>query len=190
MQRISSILRHWLPLAVVIIAMGGLVYTEAQQAYRMNANDPQVQLAEDGAAALAQGTAPEVIAPPLKIDVASSLAPFVLVFDDSGKVLASSGLLNGQNPALPQGVLDYTRSHGEDRVTWTPAAGIRIASVVVRSAGSQPGFVLAGRSLRETEKRIDQSGMLVVAALLATLFASLVLVALVELLFHGKKRQA
>ncbi len=189
MSKLQNILRHWLPLAVVIVAMGGLVYIEAQQAYRMNANDPQMQLAEDGAAALAQGTAPEVIAPPLKIDVASSLAPFVMVFDDAGKTLASSGLLNGQDPQLPQGVLDYTRANGEDRVTWTPEAGVRIAAVVVRAAGNQPGFVLAGRSLREAEKRIDQTSLRVTAALLAALVASLVMVVLVELLFRGEKRQ-
>ena len=126
------------------------------------------------------------MAPPAKIDVASSLAPFVMVFDDAGNVLASSGLLNGQNPPLPPGVLDFTRSHGEDRVTWTPEAGVRIAAVVVRSEGSKPGFVLAGRSLREAEKRVDQTTLRVTAALLATLFASLIMVALVELLFHRK----
>jgi hypothetical protein len=189
MHKLQNILRHWLPLALVIIASGGMVYIEAQQAYRMNANDPQIQMAEDGAAALAQGTAPEVVAPPAKIDVASSLAPFVMVFDDAGRTLASSGLLNGQDPSLPQGVLDYTRAHGEDRVTWTPVAGVRIAAVVVRAEGNKPGFVLAGRSLREAEKRIDQTTLRVAAALLAALFASLIMVALVELLFHREKRQ-
>ena len=189
MHKLQNILRQWLPLALVIVAMGGMVYIEAQQAYRMNANDPQIQMAEDGAAALAQETALDVVAPPAKIDVASSLAPFVMVFDDAGNVLASSGLLNGQNPPLPPGVLDFTRSHGEDRVTWTPEAGVRIAAVVVRAEGSKPGFVLAGRSLREAEKRVDQTTLRVTAALLATLFASLIMVALVELLFHREKRQ-
>ena len=189
MLRLNNILRHWLPLAVVIIAMGGLVYIEAQQAYRMNANDPQILLAEEAAVALAQGTVPESVAPPVDTDIASSLAPFMMVFDDSGKVLASSGLLNGQNPSLPQGVLDYTRAHGEDRITWTPAAGVRIAAVVARVEGSEPMFVLAGRSLREAEKRIDQSTLRVTAALLGTLLASLIVVVLVELLFHREKRQ-
>ena len=190
MLKLRNILLHWLPLALVIVAMSGLVYIEAQQGYRMNANDPQVQLAEDGAAVLAQGAAPESIAPPAKIDVSTSLAPFVMVFDDAGKTLASSGMLNGQDPALPQGVLDYARAHGEDRVTWTPVPGVRVAAVVVKAVGPTAGFVLAGRALREVESRIDQSTLRVGAAMLATLFASLVLVALVELLFHREKRQA
>ena len=50
-------------------------------------------------------------------------------------------------------------------------------------------FVLAGRSLREAEKRIDQSTLRVTAALLGTLLASLIVVVLVELLFHREKRQ-
>jgi hypothetical protein len=114
MQKTGNILKQWLPLAAVTVALCGLVYLAVQQSYRMGANDPQIQLSEDGAAALAQGTSPEMVAPPTKIDIASSLAPFVVVFDDSGKVLASSGLLHGQNLPLPAGVLDYTRAHAED----------------------------------------------------------------------------
>lgn len=102
MHKLQNIIRQWLPLALVIVVMGGMVYIVAQQAYRMNANDPQIQMAEDGAAALAQETAPDVVAPPAKIDVASSLAPFVMVFDDAGNVLGSSGLLNGQIPRSRQ----------------------------------------------------------------------------------------
>ena len=42
----------WLPLAVAIIIMSGLVYVVAQQNYRLTANDPQIQIAQDIAAAL------------------------------------------------------------------------------------------------------------------------------------------
>ncbi len=54
MKRISEILKHWLPLALVIVAMSGLVYLAVQQALRLSANSPQVQMAEDAAAALRQ----------------------------------------------------------------------------------------------------------------------------------------
>ncbi len=45
---------------------------------------------------------------------------------------------------------------GEDRITWQPEPGIRSAVVVVHYTGATPGYVMAGRSLREVEWRIDR----------------------------------
>ena len=83
------------------------------------------------------------------VDIAGSLAPFMTIYDDSGVPIASSGHLDGALPRLPQGVLDYARAHGENRVTWQPLTGVRVAAVVTRYSGQASGFVLAGRSLRE-----------------------------------------
>ena len=184
MNRVKSIFRHWLPLAVVIVAMCGLVYLAVQQDLRLGGNEPQVQMAEDAAAALASGDAALTVVPSGKVDLASSLAPFLIVYDDAGNILASSATLGGQTPSLPAGVFDYTRTNGEDRITWQPAPGVRIAAVVTRFEGPQPEFVLAGRSLREVEKRIDLLGLQVGAALIAALAASLVAVVFVELILH------
>jgi hypothetical protein len=179
-MQIGRILGRWLPLAVAITGMSGLVYLVAQQSLRIGANDPQIQMAEDAAQTLTAGGAVEAILPAGKIDLASSIAPFMIVFDESGKVLASSALLNGQTPTLPLGVLDYVRQHGEDRVSWQPAAGVRIAAVVVAYQGAAGGFVLAGRSLREVEARISQLTLIVAAAWVVTLVAALAVVALSE----------
>ena len=46
--------------------------------------------------------------------------------------------------------------NGEDRVTWQPQGNVRIALVVTKVTGVQSGFIAAGRSLREVEKREDQ----------------------------------
>ncbi|MEK7161684.1 MAG: hypothetical protein AAB729_03270, partial [Patescibacteria group bacterium] len=55
----------WLPLAVAIIIMSGLVYVVAQQNYRLTANDPQIQIAQDIAAALNKGDVQaDAIVPP------------------------------------------------------------------------------------------------------------------------------
>ena len=178
MSRVISVLRHWLPLTAVTTALCGLVYGAVQQVLRQSANDPQIQMAEDAAAALEQGGTVESVLPATKIDVAQSLAPFLIVFDDTGKPLASSGLLHDQIPDLPAGVLDYVKAHGEDRITWQPEAGVRIAAVVVSYAGTTPGFVLAGRSLREVEKREAQAEFEAGAAWIAALGLSLILVAL------------
>lgn len=179
MRLVRHVLRHWLPLAVVTTAMCGLVYAAVQQALRQGANDPQIQMAEDAAEALRQGAVAESLLPP-HIDVGKSLAPFVIVYDDTGQVVASSGLLHGKVPSLPAGVLEYTRRRGQDRVTWQPENGVRVAAVVARFQGATPGFVLAGRSLREVEKRETQTELMAGAAWVATLAALLVVVVACE----------
>jgi hypothetical protein len=188
MEKIKRTLRLWLPLAVVITAMCGLVYVAVQQVLRQTANDPQIQMAEDAAAALESGAAVESVVPPEKTAIEGSLAPFVMVFNDQGEVVGSSAQLHGQVPRLPTGVLDYVRSHGEDRVTWQPEPGVRIAAVIVRSQGAQPGFVLAGRSLREVEVREDNAQLEAAAAWFVTMAVSLAAVILGEL-FLAEKRE-
>lgn len=175
-------LKQWLPLAVAILGLGGLIYLVEQQALRLGANEPQIALARDAAQALAGGAAPAAVLPDAQVDIAASLSPFVTVFDAAGRALATSGRLADQPPALPAGVLGYVRQHGEDRVTWQPEPGVRVAAVVLRSSGPQPGFVLAGRSLREVEARVDQLGQLVALALAVTLAATLVMTGVMALL--------
>ncbi len=183
MQVFKNILKGTIPLAVVITLLAGLMYTTMQQVLRMTANDPQIQMAEDAAAALTKGMPLNSVVPSTQVDIATSLAPFIVVYDDSGKALASSGLLHNQLPALPSGVFNYVQQNGEDRITWQPEPGVRSATVVTRYAGPQPGYVMAGRSLRESEKRTDQLGAIIGLGWLGTLFAALVAVSLSEILF-------
>jgi len=187
MQIVKNIIRHWLPLAVLTFAFSGLVYLAVQQDLRIGANDPQIQMAEDTASAIAGGANPASLVPSSDIEIATSLAPFVIVFDETGNIIASSGLMHGKNLSLPAGVLDYVKANGEDRITFQPQPGVRIAAVIVPVSGAKPGFVLAGRSLREVENRIDQLNLQVIAALLATLAVSLVVVALVEIVLGGRR---
>jgi hypothetical protein len=170
-------LAAWLLAALVATAMGGLTYVAVQQALRQGANDPQVQMAEDAAVALAGGAAPAAVVPPTRIDPSRSLAPYLIVFDDAGQPVASSDVLAGGTPSPPAGVFDYTRTHLEDRFTWQPAPGVRDAVVVVRYSGASSGFVMAGRSLREVEARESQLSAMVGLTWLAALGASLLLVA-------------
>jgi hypothetical protein len=83
-----------------------------------------------------------------------------------GAVLVTDGVLDGHDPIPPAGVLEGARQHPPDTVTWQPRSGVRIAQVSVPWRG---GTVLAGRSLREVEQRIDQLVLLVAAAWLAGL---------------------
>lgn len=149
-----------LVLAGISTVLALALYAIPQQVLRNGANDPQVQLATDAAARLESGAAAADAVPASDVDMAHSLAPFVIAYDDQGKPLASQAKLNGGVPVPPSGVFDFVRSHGEERVSWQPilgsVRGVRVAAVVERVNGPHPGFVLAGRSLREVEMREKQ----------------------------------
>jgi hypothetical protein len=102
------------------------------------------------------------------VDVAHSLAPFLVIFDSSGRVLATDGQLDGHDPIPPSGVLASAANNPPDMVTWQPQSGVRIAAVVVPWQG---GTVLAGRSLAQVEIREDNALLIVLAAWLAMLVA-------------------
>lgn len=165
-------LRRWLasilPLVVLATATAGTVYVVAQQGLRAGANDPQIQMAEGGAARLISGASPASIAGSDSVDLARSLAPFTVVYDAQGSILASDGLLDGQAPHVPAGVAETATNTGIDKVTWQPRGGVRIATVTVPWSG---GTITVGRSLRVVEQQIDQLGLLIGVCWLATLGA-------------------
>lgn len=137
-------------IAVTLITL--MVYGTVQQSVRLSTNLPQIQMAEDAAMDIVRGVAPQAVLPKQNVDIAASLAPFMIVYDDNGQILASSAVLDGKAPELAKGILDSAREQKVDRVTWQPKPGVRSATVIVRYVGDAPGFVLVGRSLREVEK--------------------------------------
>jgi hypothetical protein len=144
-----------------------------QQILRQDANDPQIQMAEDAAATLTNENIPAAVVPRgALIDPAKSLAPFIAVYDVNGKILESSGVVGGKPPMPPSGVFAYAQAHSEDRVTWQAASGDRMATVIVPVHGRFTGFVLVARSLREVESRESRIELL---SLLGFLGAALVL---------------
>jgi len=160
----------FLPLAVAVSGVSGLVYVVGQQALRSGANDPQVQMAEDAAARLDAGEAPvAVISAGPVVDLGRSLAPYLVVYDSSGAPLASDGQLDSKPPAVPKGVLDAARANGVNAVTWQPREGVRMATVSVPWKG---GTVTSGRSLRLVEEREDALRQLVGLAWIVTVVAT------------------
>jgi hypothetical protein len=138
-------------LAIIVL---GFAYVAGQQILRQGANDPQVQMATDAAAALGRGaSAPAIVSSGAQIDIAESLSPFIMIFNSKGAVLQSSGVIKNMPPAPPRGMFTYLQKHNERRFTWEPAHGVRIAAVAIAVKGHGDGFVLVGRSLAETEKR-------------------------------------
>ena len=169
------IARIWIPLAFVATVLCGFTYAGIQQVYRNSADDPQIQMAEDAAAAIAAGATPANVAGTGTVDADTSLAPFLVVYSAARKPVGGTGVLGGVPPTPPQGVFDAATATGRNRFTWQPPSGVRIATVVVPVEGGR-GWVLAGRSLREAERGVDQLGWMALSAWAVALAGSLALV--------------
>jgi hypothetical protein len=150
-----TLVYNGLVLAGLATVLSLALYGISQQVLRMGANDPQVQLAGDLVSQLEEGVSATDAMPSGHVDIAHSLAPFLIAYDQTGKPIASQGTLDGSIPTPPKGVFDCALQNGEDRPTWTPRHGVRLATVVRRVGGTHPGFVLAGRSLNEVQQRIQ-----------------------------------
>jgi hypothetical protein len=149
------------------------LYAIPQQLLRRGADDPQVEMADNLTWQLEQGVAPTEAVPAGTVDLAHSLSPFLIAYDDQGNSLASQAKLNGQTPTLPLSLLEDVRQRGQDRITWRPGEAVRFAAVIQRVNGAHPGFVLAGRSLREEgirQKAVKQMAAIAWAAMLALIF--------------------
>jgi hypothetical protein len=136
--------------AVTVLFGGG--YVAAQQSVRHAGDHPQIEMARDAIGKLQAGASPDSVLPKEAVDLARqsplSKDPYLIVVDNEGKVLASSVTLGGAQPLPPAGVFTYVRAHGEDVISWQPAPNVRSAIVV---DSWDYGFVVAGRSLEDTE---------------------------------------
>lgn len=138
----------WLAAVGVLIVVFSTIYAVVQQAERGGANSPQIQLAEDTATALDGGIKPANMLSG-RVDMQSSLAPFVIIYDRQGNLVAGSGYLGNAIPTAPYGVLTNADGQPYHTVTWVPKDGVRIAAV---SVASKQYYVLSGRNLREVER--------------------------------------
>jgi hypothetical protein len=164
-----------------------LAYIVGQQVYRHSANDPQIQMAEDIAARLSKGEKASSQVPQEKVDMEASLAPFVLIYDEHGSVIAGSGYLEDALPTPPAGVLKYADDGTENRISWQPTRSARNAAIIEHFNGRNgSGYVLVGRSLRETEIRIQQLGSLVSIVWAAAMIGSLAIALLMRLASRQK----
>ena len=98
-------LAFFVPSATVAVLGCLVVAVVVQQDLRQGADDPQHQLAEDAVARLGSGVPPTTVASGPPVDLAASLDPYLVVYDSTGAVLASNGVLDGKPPIPPSGVL-------------------------------------------------------------------------------------
>src|SRR5260370_5996296 len=81
--------------------IAGTGYLISHQVLRMSANDPQIQLAEDAASRMTEGENAPAVLPERRADIASSLPPFLIVYDHSGPPFPPSASLSDSIPAPP-----------------------------------------------------------------------------------------
>ncbi|HUC89955.1 MAG TPA: hypothetical protein VMR45_04080 [Patescibacteria group bacterium] len=139
-------------------------YVTVQQSLRRSANDPQISMVQNAAAKLDAGGKPAAILAG-KIDVSYDMAPFIIIYDINGNVVAGNGYLDGSIPHIPIGVLNHAKINKVHTVTWQPDSGIRIASATTKS---QNYYVVSGRSLATTDSNIDSMGLYAASAWLIT----------------------
>jgi hypothetical protein len=158
MNKYLIIFKNWFAYAGIITLLCGVIYITVQQSYRLPANDPQVQMAEDAAHAIDKGADPKSLvnlAP--AVEISQSLAPYLVIYDAAGNIAAGSATLNGKPLKIPQRVIDYVRKNGKDAASWQPVPGVRQAMVGFSTA-NKAYVAVAGRSLRVTEERIERLG--------------------------------
>ena len=147
------VLRRALPLWILLSGLATVAifvaFIVVQQQIRGAANHPQVEMAREAAGKLSAGADPKSVVNSGPVDIATSSDTYLIVVDTNGVLLASSAWLDGRPVIPPSGVFAYVRDHGEDVISWQPAAGVRSAIVVDSFRG---GYVAAGRSLSDTEQ--------------------------------------
>lgn len=172
MNTYRDTLTRFVPFAVALTAMTGLIYLAGQQQYRSSLNDPQTQLVRDTARLVEAGVSPETLAPRgSAIEISESLAPWIVFYDSALTPTASTGLLHGVIPQIPAGVFAAADAAGEDILTWQPEAGVRQA-LVIRPMGDE-GYVVAGRSMSAVDERTRNLGIVLVLGWLVALAATL-----------------
>lgn len=144
---------HALTLGLILTLFGGAASLTFQQMLRRGANQPQAQMSAFYTSEIASGVKPDEAIPRNYIDLERSLEPFAIFYNDQGAPVAANGFLNQAIPTPPRGVFNYLRIHGTDTVTWQPRPNVRIAAVMQRISGPNPGFLLTGRSLRIVEEQ-------------------------------------
>jgi hypothetical protein len=169
-HRIRRVVASWLPVAAGLTMLAFAGYGAVQQSLRGTADDPQLELARDAAMALDGGAVPSSVLQGATVDVSTSLAPWVVVYDAQGAPVASTATFQGNPPIVPDAAR-ADAANGELTFTWQPRSDLRFATVVEPFTN---GTVVAGRSLQEVEIREQRTLEIVALGWLAALGAAFV----------------
>jgi len=144
-------------LVILVTIIFGTMYVLLQQYGRSSANDQPMALAQSVADEFKNASNQSTL-PLGKLDITTSLQPFVIIYNKTYKPVAGTGYLDGKLPVIDKGVLQNTKTDSYHKVTWEPKSGTRIATVVVKVGDY---YILGGQSLKPTEDRDSQMFKLV-----------------------------
>jgi len=171
--------RLWLAIVGVATLLLGASYAMVQQSTRLSADDQPLATAQIAKQELQAGSSATDVVPSIKTDLATDTSVFMIVTDNSKHVIASSADLNGHTPLPPNGVFSFTNDNGSDHFTWQPQSGVRLATRVEKYGKSpDDGFIITGQSLKNYEDRISTYNSLALAAWLAVIAWSYLLILL------------
>lgn len=143
----------FLALAAIVTTISLTVYCVAQQVYRQNANDPQIEVSDAVAEAMQQGAPAEAIVDQSgSIDFSKHLSLFIMIFDKDSKLVASSGKIGEETPVPATRDIESAKQNGSNRFTWKPKDGVKVAAVL-KKVNDEGQVVLVGKNLREVEVR-------------------------------------
>ncbi|HMQ02101.1 MAG TPA: hypothetical protein PKD79_03470 [Candidatus Doudnabacteria bacterium] len=194
MQNLHEVLERYraiaifLTLAVVISVLFVSICYSARTVMRQAANDPQIEVTDQVTNIVRQGVPIDaIVSGAEQIDMASSKALFVMIFDNNRTLVGSSAQLEGEAPTAPSEAFDKAGTQADYRFDWEPRPGVKVAAIMKQI--DDDAYVLAGRSLAEFETRtqtlkaplwIGWAISMLLALLLAALVRPMRSVAIIE----------
>jgi hypothetical protein len=164
----NPVFRAWLAIVGVATLILGASYTMAQQSTRHSADDLPLTTAQVAKQELQSGSDAKDVVPTIKTNLRTDTSVFMIITDNTQHIIASSAVLDGKTPLPPKGVFVYTNETGSDHFTWEPSSGVRMATrATTYGVGAARGYIITGQSLKPYEDRIENYGWIALAAWLA-----------------------
>lgn len=164
MKKIKGVFIFWVIIMFLITFTCSLVFLVAQQSLRIGVNEAPMQLAVETSLKLQKDPSINNAITTEKVDGLKSLNTFVIVYDKNKNLIATSAINASSELSYPKSVLNNVQQNNESRITWQPQSGLRFATVAIKYNN---GYIVAARSLYETEKLIGIIGKLVLVAWLS-----------------------
>lgn len=150
---------------LIIFVVFGTIQSAVAGVVRMNANWPQVQIAQDSVVKIDSGATPQSLIGST-VDISRSLAVFTNIYDRTGRPITGAGYIEGKIAQIPRSVLKPSDNLSYSAVTWQPKSSLRIAAVVVRAKNY---YIVSGRSLAEADKSVEEVSRLTLAGAIFSL---------------------
>lgn len=169
----------FLPILTIIL-ITSIAYVMVQQTIRDEANDAPIDLAQNISETVErEPTILENQQQSQTVDPTKSDSMFIQVYKDDGSLAFSTLQIGQDKPTLSKSDLEASKNQRKAFTTWAPTNDVRLATVISRYEGNQPGYVVTGKSLAQAERRINNltrtAALGAVAASVITLIGAAVL---------------